>query len=80
MSKTSFSIEKEIRDKVAAKAKEDNLSVSTVATILFLDYANGKIRIGSQSAQEFEIERVEVVPVDSETQALMNEVASALND
>ncbi len=71
MATTSISVEKMIRDKAASKAKEDMLSFSSVVRILLLDYASGKIRIGSQVKEEPYIELMEV---DNDTQALMDDV------
>lgn len=76
MATTSISVEKMIRDKAAQKAKEDMLSFSSVVRILLLDYASGKIRIGSQIKEEPEIELIEV---DDDTQALMDGVITEWN-
>lgn len=76
MPNTSISVDKKIRDKAAAKAKHDMISLSAVVRILLIDYAEDKIRIGSQSTQEFNIQRIEV---DKETQTLMDDVISAWN-
>lgn len=76
MATTSISVEKMIRDKAAQRAKEDMLSFSSVVRILLLDYASGKIRIGSQIKGEPEIELIEV---DDDTQALMDGVITEWN-
>jgi len=71
---TTVSIDKEIRDTAAQKAKEDKLSVSAVIRILLLDYVNGKIEIGTRLPEE-EI-KVETIQVDKDTQELMDDVIS----
>ncbi|EKD93370.1 MAG: hypothetical protein ACD_28C00161G0003 [uncultured bacterium] len=76
MTTTSISVDKKIRDKAAAKAKNDMISLSAVVRILLIDYAEDKIRIGSQSNQEFTIQRIEV---DNETQSLMEDVITEWN-
>lgn len=73
MATTSISVEKMIRDKAARKAKEDMLSFSSVVRILLIDYASGKIQIGSQIKVEPYIELIEV---DDDTQVLMDDVVA----
>ncbi len=70
---TTVSIDKEVRDLAAAKAKTDKLSVSAVIRILLVDYAKGKINIGTHLASESEIE---IIEVDQSTQKLMDKVVA----
>lgn len=67
----SISIDKEIKDKAMQKAKTDNLPISLVIRLLLLDYANGKIKIGTQTA---DVAKAEFIEVDDETQKLMDDV------
>lgn len=67
----SISIDKEIKDRAMQKAKTDNLPLSLVIRLLLLDYANGKIKIGSHPV---EVEKVEVVEVDDEIQKMMDDI------
>ncbi|MDP4007572.1 MAG: hypothetical protein Q8P68_00085 [Candidatus Peregrinibacteria bacterium] len=76
MTTTSISVEKNIRDKAAKKAKEDMLSFSSVVRILLLDYSNGKIHIGSQMKRE---PYIEIMEVDDDTQELMDDVVAEWN-
>ncbi|HCW32046.1 MAG: hypothetical protein UT55_C0020G0002 [Candidatus Peregrinibacteria bacterium GW2011_GWE2_39_6] len=76
MPTTSISVEKTIRDRAAKKAKADMISFSAVVRVLLIDYANGRIRIGSQSVEEYQVERIDV---DKKTQNLMDEVVSEWN-
>ena len=59
----------------SAKAKENMISFSSVVRILLVDYADGKIRIGSQPVEKFHVEHIEV---DNETQSLLDKVAAHL--
>lgn len=65
---TSVIIDKETRDRAAKKAKEDKLSVSAVVRILLVDYADGRIRIGTHM--------VEPIEVDESTQKLMDDTVA----
>ena len=73
---TTIAIKKEIRDKASEKAKEDGLSMSSVVRILLIDYANGKIQIGTRTAEDIIIEPI---GVDKGTQKLMDNVISEWN-
>lgn len=68
---TSISIDKNTRDRAAAQAKEDKLSMSAVMRILLSDYAEGKIEIGTRIQDQTD---VQVIKVDKKTQGLMDEV------
>jgi len=70
---TTISIDKEIRDKAAKKAKDDKLSVSAVIRILLIDYTAGKIQIGTRINES---PAPEIIQVDRNTQALMDMVVS----
>ena len=76
---TTLAIDQEVRDRAARQAKIDKLSVSAVARILLLDYAEGRIQIGArvQSQKQEEPDfTVKWVPleVDDETQSKMEDV------
>lgn len=66
MATTSLSIDKDIRDLAAKRAKADKLSVSVVARMLLRDYAEGKISIGT-TFNAPETYHTEIVEVDTET-------------
>ncbi|PIZ75105.1 hypothetical protein COY05_05095 [Candidatus Peregrinibacteria bacterium CG_4_10_14_0_2_um_filter_38_24] len=68
---TSIAIRKDIRDQASQKAQTDGLSISAVVRILLLDYANGRIEIGSRSNTNIAVEKIEV---DSKTQKMMDDV------
>ncbi len=68
---TSLYIDKTIKEKATHKAKKDQLSFSAVVRILLSDYANGKIVIGSQMADKYEVSDI---PVDDKTQAKMDKI------
>ncbi|MFH1218397.1 MAG: hypothetical protein V1679_00980 [Candidatus Peregrinibacteria bacterium] len=68
---TTVSVDKEIRNSAAKKAKQDKLSVSAVVRILLMDYANGKIQIGTRLAEPIE--------VDKETQKMMDDTVAEWN-
>jgi hypothetical protein len=70
---TTIAVDKDIRDKAAQKAKTDRISVSAVVRILLLDYADGKIQIGTKMREE---PKVETIEVDQETQNMMNTIIS----
>ncbi len=73
---TTIAISKEIRNKASKKAKEDGLSMSSVVRILLLDYASGKIQIGTRTGDDIVIEPV---AVDGNTQKMMNDLVSEWN-
>lgn len=73
---TTISIDKETRDKAAKRAKKEKISVSAIVRILLIDYANGKIQIGTRIPSEVEMSELEV---DDETQVLMDEVINTWN-
>lgn len=75
MTTSSFSIDKEIRDMAARRAKADRISVSAVARMLLRDYAEGRIGIGSLMTPESS-SHTQVVEVDEETRCLMENVAT----
>ena len=79
MATTSLSIDKDIRDLAAKRAKADKLSVSVVARMLLRDYGEGKISIGSTFSTP-ETYRAEFVEVDGEIQDSMNAIGSLWND
>lgn len=73
---TSLYIDKETKEKVAKKAKKDQLSFSAVVRILLLDYVEGNIVISARSLPHYEISEI---PVDRETQAKMDHVLGKWN-
>jgi hypothetical protein len=73
MTTTTLSIDKDIRDLAAIRAKADKMSVSVVARMLLRDYAQGKISIGSTFSSP-ETYRTEFIKVDDEIQNTMNEI------
>jgi len=78
MSTTSLSIDKEIRDLAAKRAKADKLSVSVVARMLLRDYAQGKISIGA-SFPVTETYHTEFISVDTDTQKTMDSISTIWN-
>ncbi len=78
MATTSLSIDKDIRDLAAKRAKTDKLSVSVVARMLLRDYAQGRISIGSTFSAP-ETYHTEFIEVDNETQKTMDSIGSLWN-
>lgn len=78
MATTSLSIDKDIRDLAAKRAKTDKLSVSVVARMLLRDYAQGKISIGSTFSTP-ETYHTEFIEVDNEIQKTMDNIGSLWN-
>ena len=78
MTTTTLSIDKDIRDLAAKRAKVDKMSVSVVARMLLRDYAQGKISIGSTFSTS-ETYHTEFIEVDNETQKTMNSIGSLWN-
>lgn len=72
----TLAIDPTVRDNAAVRAKRDQLSLSAVARMLLVSYAEGKIDIGARAAQTAEYV-VEEVPVDASTQAAMDKVSKA---
>lgn len=78
MTTTTLSIDKDIRDLAAKRAKADKMSVSVVVRMLLRDYAQGKISIGSTFSTP-ETYHTEFIEVDSEIQNTMNNIGSLWN-
>ena len=78
MTTSSLSIDKDIRDHAAKRAKADKLSVSAVARMLLRDYAEGKISIGSTFSAP-ETYHTEFIAVDDEIQETMDNIVSLWN-
>lgn len=78
MAITTLSIDKDIRDLAAKRAKMDKMSVSVVARMLLRDYAQGKISIGSTFSAS-ETYHTEFIEVDNEIQKTMNNIGSLWN-
>lgn len=78
MTTTTLSIDKDIRDLAAKRAKIDKLSVSVVARMLLRDYGQGKISIGSIFSPS-ETYHTEFIETDDETQEMMNNISSLWN-
>ena len=70
---TSLYLDAIIKKKVTERAKENNLSLSTVARILLSDYAEGKIEIGTRSKNMYEVSEISV---DNDTQKKMDSIAA----
>ncbi len=68
---TSLSIDKVTRDRAAKRAQSERLPLAVVVRILLTDYAEGNISIGTRTKREV---IAETIPVDSKTQAKMDEV------
>lgn len=47
---TTVAIDPQIKSKASARAKKDQLSISSVIRLLLLDYAEGRIQIGTRPA------------------------------
>ncbi len=73
---TTISIDKEIRDRAAARAKKEKISVSAIVRILLSDYAEGKIQIGTRIPEVIQVSSIEV---DEATQELMDDVINEWN-
>ncbi len=73
---TTITIKKDVKDKALEKARADGLSMSSVVRILLLDYASGKIQIGTRTAEDIVIKSIEV---EKGTQKLMDNVISEWN-
>lgn len=78
MTTTTLSIDKDIRDLAAKRAKADKMSVSVVARMLLRDYGEGKISIGSTFSHS-ETYHTEFIEVDNEIQKTMNSIGSLWN-
>jgi hypothetical protein len=74
MNNTTLLVDKEVKAKALKKAKEDTLSLSSVVRILLLEYAEGRIQIGARIALG-----TQEVPVDNETQNLMDGISQVWN-
>ena len=72
---TSLYIDDATKKKASARAKKDKLSFSAVVRLLLVDYAEGRIEIGTR--QKYVVEEI---PVDKETQKLLDSAASKLRD
>lgn len=57
---TTIIIDKDTKDLASERAKKDRLSLSAVIRILLLDYADGKIKIGSRINENFNADFIEV--------------------
>lgn len=73
---TTLSIDKEIRDKANQKAKQDKMSLSAIARLLLLDYAEWRITIWTRIQERYSVSNVEV---DDEIQQKMNQVNDLWN-
>jgi hypothetical protein len=66
---TSIAIDTFTRDKAAKRARMDRIPLSTIVRVLLMDYAEGKISIGTR----IEESAVEILDVDDESQKKMDE-------
>ncbi|MFA6549747.1 MAG: hypothetical protein WCT36_00090 [Candidatus Gracilibacteria bacterium] len=57
---TTILIDKDTKDLASERAKRDRLSLSAVVRILLLDYADGKIKIGSHVVENINTDFIEV--------------------
>lgn len=73
---TTFSIDKEIRDKANKRAKSDKISLSAVARMLLLDYAEWRISIWTRFNDDLKVFEVDV---DKETQEKMDNLSNLWN-
>lgn len=73
---TTLSIDKEIRNKAYQRAKADKISLSAVARMLLLDYAEWRISIWARFNDDLEIFEVDV---DKETQEKMDNLSKLWN-
>ncbi len=75
MSRTTISIDKSVADLVRERARRDNVSVSTILAMLAKGYAEKRINIGVQMAEESE---VEIIATSPEVQKRMDRIESLL--
>lgn len=73
---TTLSIDKEIRDRAYLKAKADKISLSAVARMLLLDYAEWRITIWTRINSNIQFSDVKV---DDETQQKMDNLSILWN-
>ncbi len=66
-------IQKSIKNQALKKAKSEGFALSTIVKILLQDYVKGKIQIGTITQDDVQIERTEIIEVDEETQAMMDD-------
>lgn len=74
---TTLSIDKEIRDKAYLRAKTDKISLSAVARMLLLDYAEWRISIWTRINSSIQVSDIQV---DSETQNKMDNLSALWNN
>lgn len=74
---TTLSIDKEIRDKAYLKAKSDKISLSAVARMLLLDYAEWRITIWARMSSNIQVSDIEV---DDEIQQKMDNLSVLWNN
>ncbi len=75
MSRTTVSIDKSVANIVRARASADNVSVSTVFSLLAKGYAERRIHLGAYGSNEPEIE---ILPVSQAVQKKMDRIESLL--
>ncbi len=68
---TSIAIDKATRDRAAKRASADNMPLAVVVRIFLIDYADGRLNIGSRPATTV---IAEPIPVDAPTQKKMDAV------
>ena len=74
---TTLSIDKEIRDRAYLRAKTDKISLSAVARMLLLDYAEWRISIWTRLNPNIQVSDIKV---DDETQQKMNNLSTLWNN
>lgn len=79
MNTTTIAIQKNIRDKAMNRAKQEGFSLGTIVKILLNDYIEGHICIGTKILNNTGVEKAEYIPVDKETQEMMDRTVSELH-
>lgn len=68
---TSIAIDRATRDRAAKRAHAENMPLAVIVRIFLIDYADGRLSIGSRSESSV---IAETIPVDAPTQKKMNSV------
>lgn len=74
---TSISIDKSTRDRAAKRAQAEHLPLAVVVRVLLIDYAEGKISIGTRTEMNVTTEEI---PVDTATRRKMDAVVEKWRD
>jgi len=65
-------VQKSVKDLAARKAKNEGVSLSTIVKFLLKGYVEGKVNIGLVVEENMKVTKIERIPVDAETQELLN--------